>query len=289
MTTQFGNIFNNVKAGSLITINLSPITFSDPFGIMALTLFIRSLSKDRGLRTHLILPNDQNANSYLCNSGFLSYSSDYIQYVQNYVPINSPSDRLLGQSTNFIPLTPILKEQDIGEINNKVERFLTLNSYHYSMEEINDIQVMISELCQNVIYHSESNSDYRGLFSMQGYKPKKSGTRKFCIFSIADAGVGIKNSLQKNPLYYDQVFSDCKAISLALKEGVSRIENDFRGNGLYDLNRLTKKHRANLYIHSHGGLVSYTYRDSGRIKEEHEIFPVYGTHVCFSLEEKNIS
>jgi len=269
-----------------IIIDLTQMTFADPFGIMGLTLLVRSVRLDTNTKCRVLLPSDSAAKSYLVKSGCLVFCSKHIECERSYL---GTFDRVFGNllKRNFIPLTPISSENDIGPINNQVESFLIENNYHYSKEEINDIQVMISELCQNVIYHSESAIPERGLFFMQGYKPKMSGKGKFCMVSIGDAGIGIRNSLNKNPRLENMVFSDCKAISLALKEGVSGVDGDrFRGNGLYDLNRLTKKHKANLYIHSHGGVVSYTFKESGRIKEENDIFPVIGTQVCFSLEEK---
>lgn len=266
-----------------VTIDLSNITFAEPFGIMGLLIFITHLYEIDGIRSCIVLPNKIDVKNYLLNAALSRINSDYFTCKTSGGNIISWVNYYMRNwSMNFIPITKITSLEDIDPINNTVELWLKENDY--SEEESVDIQVLISELCQNVIYHS--CSAHGGMVMLQAYTPKIGDKQKRCILSIGDNGIGILQSLKKNPKYESEFNDECYAINFTLNNGPSSIiDGQFRGNGFYNLDRLTTKHEANLYIHSHGGLISHIYKGDPykKVRAAYNIPPIAGTQICFEL------
>jgi len=282
------------KSRDELCIDLSKVTFADPSGIISIVIMTRSIYNQYNTKTRIILPESFNVTKYLLNCGFtrdedlittFEYSNQSLKIFLKYLNINSYKNN--RKNENYIPITNIENGEKIDEIVDNVTLWMKHNNF--LPDEIADLQVIIFELCQNVKYHSESKQP--GLFFMQGYNPKIGGSKnKYCRISIADTGIGILNSLLKNPDNKGLFYDECQAIRYALEKGATSIieESNFRGNGLPGLLERTRKRRANLYVHSHGAVVSYLYNDSfglsnNKFMHFYEIDCVRGTHISFEL------
>lgn len=118
--------------------------------------------------------------------------------------------------------------------------------FHKGM--LDSIEWSLNEVMDNVIQHSNISSGY-----VMGQLHNK---RKYIAFTVFDLGQGIYNSLRqsehapRNPI---------DAITLAIKEEVTRDKKIGQGNGLYGLHSIVKQGKGRLVITSGSG--SYIYND----------------------------
>lgn len=112
------------------------------------------------------------------------------------------------------------------------------------------VSEMFAELALNAVQHSESPIGACGL--IQFYESQH-GRRFVCV--VADGGIGIRRSLERNPELAEQVPYDWVAIELALRERVSGTGSKTRGIGLYGVAEDMRKAGRQLIIHSGIGMV----------------------------------
>ena len=91
----------------------------------------------------------------------------------------------------------------------------------FTSDEAWRLTAAIGEIYGNVIEHSESIGSGYVAYSVSG---------KFFEFVVADSGVGVLNSLRKNPTHA-HIRDSGTALELALSEGVSRFSESGRGLG----------------------------------------------------------
>jgi anti-sigma regulatory factor (Ser/Thr protein kinase) len=110
-----------------------------------------------------------------------------------------------------------------------------------------------AELAANAVEHSESPI---GSFGMIQYYETERGNSFICV--VADGGIGIRSSLEKNPDLRARIFYDWTAIELALQERTSGTGLPTRGIGLYGIAEDMRKPGRQLLIHSGQGIVRQT-------------------------------
>lgn len=133
----------------------------------------------------------------------------------------------------------------------------------------------ISEILDNVLQHSESTE---GFVMVQIHSESKR-----VAICVADTGIGILASLRTSP-HRPQNAVD--AITLALKEGVTRDKEAHQGNGLWGLNEIVRENGGRLTIKSEKGLVEH---DPGREVHSYNGLPTYtGTIIDFQLDASQI-
>ena len=91
----------------------------------------------------------------------------------------------------------------------------------FTKDEAWKLTAAIGEIYGNIVEHSESIGS--------GYVAYAANGKSF-EFVVADSGVGVLNSLRKNPLYA-QISDSGTALECALSEGVSRFQEPGRGLG----------------------------------------------------------
>ena len=109
------------------------------------------------------------------------------------------------------------------------------------------LRIALDEIAENVVHHAES--PIGGFAAAQGY-PRK---HKFEI-AIVDMGVGIRQSLAKNPAYADTA-SDADAIQLALQKYVTATPERNAGTGLFVSKLLMEANGGMLAVRSGAGAV----------------------------------
>ena len=102
-----------------------------------------------------------------------------------------------------------------------------------------------AELAVNAVEHSESPIGAFGL--IQSYD-SEFGRRFVC--GVADGGIGIRRSLEKNPELLDRVPYDWVAIQLAVEERISSTPRKTRGVGLFGVAQDMRSIGRSLIIHS---------------------------------------
>ncbi len=125
---------------------------------------------------------------------------------------------------------------------------------------LDNVGETFTELITNVIYHADSN----GGFALAQYCEYAAGPA--IELAVADAGIGIRNSLAKAPAFAD-IDSDCAAIRLAMAEGVTSAGDKYRGVGLgYVAANTQLEPSRTLAIRSGSGII--TLSGNGAIQEE---------------------
>lgn len=265
--------FNETKQDNII--DLSNIKFADVFGIVSLILLLKK-EKNNGNQIELILPKDFNVANYLHISGFINYvknmtsikykALNYLSKFQGKIDINNNKD--------YMPIQLVNSTDDIENIVRNVKEWLK----NKKIPEITlgRIVTLLSELLDNALHHS--NTEIGCVFMMQKYKSK-------VMISVADFGVGIKESLEKNKKYEKMFVSNTDAMQYIFtdKNYISSIDEKGRGNGFWTLNELSKENKMEFYICSREGFYSLEYRDGKNYREAKKIYDLYGTHVNFCI------
>lgn len=136
----------------------------------------------------------------------------------------------------------------------------------------------LTEVLDNVINHSDVSEGY-----IMGQIQKNN---KIVAFTIFDFGRGIYNSLRSSKIHSPRTPVD--AITLALKEEVTRDKSIGQGNGLFGLHQIITKGNGRLVIASDKGF--YQYRDNRTITSCNRFYysPIHAsTLVDFQLNYGN--
>lgn len=228
-------------------LDFSETEFISPFASILLILIIESTAKRK---VHFILSKSSKMNPCMFILARLGFFENLPSGITFY-PFKPKSKlNVQGKNDAILEITRI-KEQDAMSVINKVEKAIETNT-NYQKGEKFDICIMVSEMIQNIFYHSESPKS--GIIAVQKFL-----RMNIMQMIIADAEVGIPSTLMKSDEYKNIRMSDSKAIIESLKKGVSRLgKGEDRGEGLTRCVDLASKHRAKLYIRSNKGFASLT-------------------------------
>lgn len=146
-------------------------------------------------------------------------------------------------------LNKVWRYKTIEEVFQLVNAFLTEISKTDRFEQgvIQGLDWSLNEVMDNVLQHSNTSIGYA-----MGQIHSKSKHVAFCIF---DYGQGIYNSL-KNSKYAPRSAVD--ALTLCIKEGITRDKDIGQGNGLFGLHQVVKNNQGLLTITSNSA--SYFWR-----------------------------
>ena len=236
----FEQFLHNFKESSAI--ELREINFIDPYGMVGL-LEIGELFKSEGIQKIIYLPESEEVLKYL-------ERMDFFQFAERYF-ILEPSDMQISEkylrssySDVLLEITPIEKSDDIHFIVGKVkDRSHAILARHLNYDEnaINNFIVALSEVCQNIIEHSE----YKGFVGIQKYRFQ--GIDKNVVkIAVMDVGIGFRKSLSER----FSLKNDLDAIEKGLLHGASRFTEKGRGHGLSAVRRFVKQWNGKLSIRS---------------------------------------
>lgn len=163
--------------------------------------------------------------------------------------------QLDDKSRNFHIFNTVWKFTSSDEVYTIVRSFideLSRNDRFYK-GLLETVEWALYEVMDNVIQHSATTHGY-----IMG---QLHTTRKYLAFTIFDSGQGIYRSLRSSSTHVPR--NDIDAITLAIKEEVTRDKSIGQGNGLYGLHSIIKQGMGRLVITSGRG--SYMY-ESGQTK-----------------------
>jgi len=223
-------------------IDLRGVTFIDPYGMVGL-LEIGELCMLEDIKKTILLPNSVDVLRYLERMEFFVSAKRYFLFEPMHAPSLASSGRAVDSDV-LLEITPIERANDIHTIVGKVEeraQSILLKHLRYDTRTINGFIVALSEICQNIVEHSEN----RGFVGIQKYRFPDLG-KNIVKIAVMDAGIGFRRSLAARFKLRD----DLEAIDKALFHGASRHEDAGRGHGLAAVRRFITQWRGRLSIRS---------------------------------------
>lgn len=203
------------------------------------------LSVSRSEECRLLLPDNLGVALYLKSVGLLSILEDVGVAIddQGISGTPHPGEQLV------LPIRSLGGESEVDTVANEVlDRLQDSNIGSANLYPV--VSEVFGELALNAVQHSDSSIAAFGL--IQFYQ-SESGRRFIC--AVADGGIGIRASLERNPVLRRRVPYEWTAIDLALEEGVSGTGSPSRGIGLFGVaDEMTRPGRQ-LIIHSGNGLL----------------------------------
>lgn len=223
-------------------IDLRKITFIDPFGMVGILESGRYLDAE-GFRKTLLLPESDDVLRYLERMDFFKYAGRFYDIASG--PQELPDKFLRNpQSDVLLEITPIEKSDDIHFIVGKVKKrahAILEKHLHYNERAIGGFIVALSEVCQNIIEHSENT----GFVGIQKYRFQKREKNVVKIV-VMDLGIGFRESLSER----FSAANDLEAIEKALVHGFSRHRDEGRGHGLAAVRRFISQWNGKITIRS---------------------------------------
>lgn len=250
------NIFDTIlpqieEKQSPVHIDLKNTGFIDPYGMIGLLQIERSLNS-AGVKPLFYLPESKDVLNYLKRMDFFRFANS----IFTIEPHSYSTSRSVGYSDVLLEITGIEKSDDIHAIVDKVmERAHTILTTHlnYDKNTIHNFVVALSEVCQNIIEHSQTI----GLVGIQKYFFQKILGKNVVKIAVMDLGIGFKSSLSKRfSSIYGKDWTDIKALEQALLHGASRYEDIGRGHGLAAVKRFIEKWNGKLSIRSETARIS---------------------------------
>jgi anti-sigma regulatory factor (Ser/Thr protein kinase) len=245
-------------------IDLSSVSFIDPYGMVGL-LEIGELCQLEDVKKTVVLPRSDEVLKYLDRM-------DFFPFARRSFSLENPSGttgkyQRSPDSDVLLEITPIEKSNDIHFIVGKVEeRAQSILATHLRYDEraINGFIVALSEVCQNIIEHSEN----KGFVGIQKYR-YQSLNKNIVKIAVMDVGIGFRKSLSGR----FKLRNDLDAIDKALLHGASRYEDEGRGHGLAAVRRFVTQWQGKLSIRSGTARLSIIPQwASGREQERNLIF-----------------
>ena len=223
-------------------IDLRGVAFIDPYGMLGL-LEIGELCTLEDVRKSIILPETGEVCAYLDRMDFFPFAKRYFSLV-NFAPDPSGKYHRSADSDVLLEITPIQKSDDIhfivGKVRDRAQAILATH-LHYDDRAINGFIVALSEVCQNIIEHSEN----KGFVGIQKYRFQNLNKNVVKI-AVMDVGIGFRKSLSNR----FKLKGDLDAIDKALLHGASRYEDEGRGHGLAAVRRFVNQWNGKISIRS---------------------------------------
>jgi anti-sigma regulatory factor (Ser/Thr protein kinase) len=223
-------------------IDLKETTFIDPYGMVGL-LEMGELFKPEDIKKTIYLPESEEVLKYLERMDFFKFVGRYFS-LEPLKPQISEKYLRSSYSDVLLEITPIEKSDDIhfivGKVKDRGHSILT-SHLNYDERAINGFIVALSEVCQNIIEHSE----YKGFVGIQKYHFQNLNKNVVKI-AIMDIGIGFRKSLSER----FSLKNDLDAIEKGLLHGASRFADKGRGHGLSAVRRFVKQWDGKLSIRS---------------------------------------
>lgn len=262
------DFLRNIETSGDRVIDLEPLDFIKPLGVVALLATLERLTKQqRAADLTLKLPNSRPVRAYLRSCGVFDAMRDLGSFKglqpEEVIP-EPPPVRTMVRCMHFADDSDI---EDLAQ--NMEERFQTELLGFGSI--LSACHTIFSELATNVVCHAESLGGY--VLAQQDNRRDASVIE----IAVADTGIGVRASLQKNA-NYRTLHSDAEAMELAIKEGVSSLEDNSRGYGLYHVTDDVKKNDSR-EMTMRSGQGKITLRGDGSITKEDGCVTYSGTIV----------
>ena len=196
------------------------------------------LAKRAGSECRLLVPENTDVCIYLKSLGLFKTLQD------NGIDVDDGGINERTDSQLVVPLTRFDDETEVDEITNDAYESLqgsglgSPNLYPFVGE-------IFAELAMNAVQHADSSI---GAYGVIQFHSSRSGQRFVC--GVADGGIGIRRSLERNPEHKEFIPDDWTAIEYALREQVSGTGDAYRGFGLFGVSEDMRNPGWRMIIHS---------------------------------------
>jgi len=259
------------------SIDLQEISFIDPYGMVGL-LEIGDFLVSQGVQKKLLLPRSEEVLTYLQRMDFFQFAGQYF-ILEPFNPQRGEKGMRSSHADVLLEITPIEKTDDIHFIVGKVKErghAILVAHLHYDENAINGFIVALSEICQNIIEHSECN----GLVGIQKYHFQNLNKNVVKI-AVMDIGRGFRESLSER----FSLKNDLDAIEKGLLHGASRFADKGRGHGLSAVRRFVKQWNGKLSIRSGTAKLSIIPQWARGKAKEHNLAYFPGAQIHIMLPE----
>ena len=220
-----------------IIIDLSDCTFTYQSSMLSVCAQVMAY-RNAGIDFSLIPPRDQRLQNLFVNTNW-AYMLDPYRF-----------DRSTFRGHKRIPATQYTSTDEQQAAVNGIVEVILRAVPHMEREDFAAFEWSVNELTDNVLVHSQS--PIGGLVQVNTFER----TRNQVQFVVADAGVGIPNTLKEG---HPEVHSDTTALDLAIREGVTRDKKLGQGNGLYGSYQICS--RSNGYFGLYSGHAHLEYKN----------------------------
>ena len=222
---------------SELDIDLRYCSFVRPPAVLWCMVYLL-LAKQKGIPCRLLVPENLGVAVYLKSVGLFSALQ------KSGVEVD---DRGVWAGADPKVVLPISRFSDQAEVDSLIDGTLDrLDNEGLGSSNIRPIVAEVfGELASNAVQHSKSPIEAYGL--IQFYEWEK-GSRFLC--TVADGGIGIRRSLERNPALRERVLYDWTAIELASRERISGVGDPTRGIGLHWISEEMRRAGRQLLIHS---------------------------------------
>ena len=220
-------------AHSTVEVDLRNCDFIRPAAVLWCAVY-PILAANRGSSCRVLVPENVGVCVYLKSVGLFGT-------LQNAgIEVDDRGIRERQDQRAIVPVTRFSTESEVNDLANQALEAL------YPL-----VSETFAELALNAVQHSESPIGSFGL--IQFYESER-GRRFVCV--VADGGIGIRRSLEHNPVLIDRVPYDWVAIELALEERISGTGSPTRGIGLFGVADDMRHAGRELIIHSGIGMLA---------------------------------
>lgn len=268
--------------GEPVALDLRDVEFVEPAGICGLAALLEFLiprSEDVG-----VVLSGRDVPAYLERMNFFRLFADRVQTNADVLSLKA------RQRHNPGTLQELVNFQHEREIPGIIERISEiLENKGYRVGERSAVCSVLSEICANAAEHGSSS--FGAYAAVQAYHHILSGRHgsrygqrqgEEVLVAIADGGVGMRETLSRNPALAEYTATDNDALRHALEMGVSGTGEVGRGGGLFLVAQIAGRSGGSLSLRSGAGrITAYENRKSSRSVPE---FP--GTFVRVSLPRR---
>ncbi|CAN5748587.1 hypothetical protein BH23GEM9_BH23GEM9_11560 [soil metagenome] len=219
------------------------VRWADPYGMIGL-LALGEAARRRGEQPILMMPDSPDVVSYMGRMGFFEHAEPVFE-------MKGPRarGRTEGDSDVLLEITAINSHADVHTIVDLVnQRGLSIltNQLNYPMREAFQFSVILSEVCQNIIEHSEAT----GWVATQTYNWKRKLGRKVVVIAVMDLGIGFRASLAGSHAARYARWDDAAALEAAFMHGQTRFHDPGRGQGLQQIRKQVGRWGGRISIRS---------------------------------------
>jgi len=273
-------------ASGPLELDLSAVSFFDPYGLIALSVFLLSLPPAAlpvALRMHEFPlakgehASEHGAVAYLTEMGFWEEVGGKLAVPSAMLPVRP---QFSDDKNVLLDLTLMHTRDAITVMLRKTGELLQNLGFPPAAKM--HVQQVLSELSGNVLDHAQS--ELGGVLASQIYRSKRSGVR-YLVLSIGDAGIGVRASLSQNQKLAARLDSDATALGVAVQRGNSRFASE-RGLGLSSVLDIAKRYGGSVAMRSGKGALAYRGEDDQR--RVFDAPPQMGTQLRIMLPENRL-
>jgi len=258
------------EGAARVLFNAKHVRWTSPYGLIGLLAAGRVARERTGLAPSIEAPDIREVRSYWERMDFWQVAPEVYDLEPGPARAHGPSDALLE-------ITPIRSHHDVHAVVERVrERAATilLSKLHYPRPAVIQFSVLLSEVCQNIVEHAESE----GWVCAQTYKYRERlGGRDVVMLAVMDVGIGFEGSLAaEHSRRHGERWSAGMALERALLHGESRYRDPGRGQGLQAIRRQVERWEGELAIRSGDAMIASPTQEWGDLSPMQtglEIFP----------------